>query len=848
MIEAELPDGTILEFPDNTPIEVMQRAAKRQLGLLGNQPRQANYGAAINRGIASSLGFPVDLASMGVNALSQMVADRDLVSPQNSFGGSESIARGMQSLGFDVMGSQEQPVDMLERGAKILGETAGGIFLGGGLAKTAAKGSGAVSQYARDALSLMAQKPKTVAASEIGGLIGGTIGEEIGAQYDSPVAETIGRIGGGIAGSMGGIAGAASKLTGAAGEKIKGAKAQSVKSAQERAMSVVPDIDTAKGLLKRQTIADMTPMQKIGTDEALALEKAVAMQKPNMRIAYEEALARNTSALKRKLLEAGGDVSAPRNYLESRKSALLDAVDNRVRNAQEFAEKKLANVLPRIRESQASQIVASELDKAYKDALSVESALWRQVPDVNVDTNATKTAMDDIIASAPLAQREDIPALASRLFADNGQLIGQQPIRELQGFRSKMLEEARKASAEGQNNKARIARLLADAALTDMGAQADNVVDGAGRAIRTALDYSRKVATTFETGTVGKLLGSDRQGVARVADELALRSTVGGGGVRGDVGLDKLIAAADTPEMRGAASNFLLQNFQNTAVRDGQLNPVQARRFLQQNVDILDRFPEVRQNIEQAISAMEKAGRAEVRSGALQKSLTQPSKSATAGFLAAPVDYEIRRIYSNPEQARKVASLVRNNPEALQGLRASALNEMMARATGREIDASGAPIISGTEMLDDMLDERTRKSLEAILGKHGLKRAERIAMELRTLEKARTIAPAKQITKPRGDTLLSNLGGYLALHASPMVAPSGPGSLRFASMASKMGAKAVESLNPDQSSQIIAAAINDKELFEALLTNVSDPIKAEKAYAKIYGWLLSNMPSLVESE
>lgn len=74
-IEAELHDGRILEFPDNTPPEVIQRTVKAQLGGADNAPpsvlEDVAKSAAFNgvpSGIAGILGAPADLYNLAGQA------------------------------------------------------------------------------------------------------------------------------------------------------------------------------------------------------------------------------------------------------------------------------------------------------------------------------------------------------------------------------------------------------------------------------------------------------------------------------------------------------------------------------------------------------------------------------------------------------------------------------------------------------------------------------------------------------------------------------------------------------------------------------------------------------------
>lgn len=91
-IEAELPDGTILEFPAGTPQEVIQRTVRRQLGVSeqregGILPAWAPTAAA--RGVGDLLGLPRDIGNMGrsasAGALEQMnrqgVPERPIQAP-----------------------------------------------------------------------------------------------------------------------------------------------------------------------------------------------------------------------------------------------------------------------------------------------------------------------------------------------------------------------------------------------------------------------------------------------------------------------------------------------------------------------------------------------------------------------------------------------------------------------------------------------------------------------------------------------------------------------------------------------------------------------------------------------
>jgi len=73
MIEAELPDGTILEFPDGTAPDVMQRVVKQRIGT-PSQPAEEKsmlgaLGGALGQGVGNVALGAQNLVGMGLEKL-----------------------------------------------------------------------------------------------------------------------------------------------------------------------------------------------------------------------------------------------------------------------------------------------------------------------------------------------------------------------------------------------------------------------------------------------------------------------------------------------------------------------------------------------------------------------------------------------------------------------------------------------------------------------------------------------------------------------------------------------------------------------------------------------------------
>lgn len=144
MIEAELPDGTILEFPDGTPNDVVQRAVRQRLGTPAQEPRSVlqRTRAAIREGVK---GIPQQLGnvaagavrgagSIGATLLSPVDAAARAMGIENDIIGRtdrrEAMTEGLRSLGAN-------PDSVGFTLGKIGGEVAGTAGIGGVLGRAA---------------------------------------------------------------------------------------------------------------------------------------------------------------------------------------------------------------------------------------------------------------------------------------------------------------------------------------------------------------------------------------------------------------------------------------------------------------------------------------------------------------------------------------------------------------------------------------------------------------------------------------------------------------------------------------------------------------------------------------
>jgi len=119
MIEAELPDGTILEFPTGTPDDVIQRAVRQQIGA---QPSAPRYQGRAERNLPLALNLAGGLVR-GAGSIGATLM-RPFESAEENAMRRQQMTQGLASLGVD-------PNSLAFGAGKIGGEIAGTLPIGG---------------------------------------------------------------------------------------------------------------------------------------------------------------------------------------------------------------------------------------------------------------------------------------------------------------------------------------------------------------------------------------------------------------------------------------------------------------------------------------------------------------------------------------------------------------------------------------------------------------------------------------------------------------------------------------------------------------------------------------------
>jgi hypothetical protein len=282
----------------------------------------------------------------------------------------------------------------------------------------------------------------------------------------------------------------------------------------------------------------------------------------------------------------------------------------------------------------AGQAVASIVGDALSDARAQERALYGAV-NLSVPASADNilNTVDQIRAN--ILPESPFPTIITR-FADRVSEEGAEvTLRDIVNFRSEMLSMARDAAATGNYRDANFYGRMAEGALDDIGLRAEATPGGIDpnipmmrdpntRALGNAFAFSRSLNDVFTRSFAGNVGATSRTGANRLPPELLASRIFSGGGDATSLRIAQLEEAATFlannagPQFAETAGQRLgtLRDAENTILQvaaartlnpeTGQVNPVALSRFMRENAAALERFPQLRADLQDAVTAQQR--------------------------------------------------------------------------------------------------------------------------------------------------------------------------------------------------------------------------------------------------
>ena len=510
-----------------------------------------------------------------------------------------------------------------------------------------------------------------------------------------------------------------------------------------------------------------------------------------------------------------------------------------------------------------SKIARVSLDEAEKNASDGVRQAWGAVDrTATASSEATRERLREITKETAKALQGEIPGIAKYLAGagSKNRLPSQTTANEMIGLRTKLLEVARAAEA-GQaprNIEAGFARRLADAVLDDLA----TVGRGSNRVLppelSNALTATRTYKEIYRQGAIGDILGKSRHGGTAVQPEVTLDVGLGGGGAKGAAGARQLLDA--DPSTADPMQQYMLHQFRQSAVSDGNVSQARGLKFLESNATLLDTMPDVRKGIEEAIGAASKAkltveeakqavgmsaksaakaakeaaeeiSRIEKRTGAKIDAFTG-AKTYAGKFLGLNPDFLVdgllRRDIKSPGRfARHMLARAKTDTtgQSVLGLKATAAQYMVRKMQEQSLDSAGEQVLSGKKLALVLQDTRAMKVLMQWLAPDDIARARSVAGRLMRIEASAQAKPLKEgVSTDMPSNILSLAARALGAHTGRRL---NTGTIQVPGMIASNTQKTLGWLTKDKAEQILTRAFLDKD--KTLLNELLQPMTPQQA-------------------
>jgi hypothetical protein len=435
-------------------------------------------------------------------------------------------------------------------------------------------------------------------------------------------------------------------------------------------------------------------------------------------------------------------------------------------------------------------------------------------------------------------------------------------------LRSELLDLGRTATNEGNYGQARIFNTLAEAVLNDMDAafvaRGDTTYD-------TARQFSRKLNETFNRSFAGKVTATGRYG-EKIAPELTLTKALASGKEAGAIQLQELEEATRFMVTEGFADSGAVREMmvaQERIIRlaaadaidlkTGLIKPAQLRKFINDNELLMNRFPEIRDDLQRAIDSED--ARSAMVSLAKRQNHTMNTMKAFTSIAKVGQVSAAYRMFGSRDQEQAIMAMIKvakvggrtwdgvqvTPKQATNGLKAALMDAAVQRATNRQTGD-----INFRSFQAFLFDPSVpgRKAPIEILQENGVFTAEEVGSMRRLFDAAERIRFAETSAGIRVDTaedagdmvvsLISKLAGSTAAGETTRAAGRGGNSIIIHGAAARFVDNLTKKLPLKSRQQAAVELMLNPDKAALVLTDVGDPYQAAIVSRQINAWLIQS--------
>jgi hypothetical protein len=693
---------------------------------------------------------------------------------------------------------------------------------------------GVVGKTGRMAIPLF-----TEASASAGGAVGGKAMQQTEwGQQNPELARAAGELTGGLMGASPGAVGRVVKSYATQGPPLIRAAKAPMRGAWARkraARSVGEQAEDPEGALRSlqrsrgvDEEAGLTAAQKTDDPGIAAMRRQVEADLSDEARFGRYQQSRATQGLKSSAVpseESGEDVQ---QFLEETLRRRGEEAQRAVQRAARTDEPKTYNALAR-----------QKIEQAYEQARKQENRIWGQLPEGGAvrPSSTVEVYQEELrniteggdIKEIDQFARQKLGRLNKKGRLVGGELVGPRKQsaspKALHQFYSKLGRRVRELSEQGgQSNKIRILNRLRQAVLEDLDASE------AGEQYRKAIEFSKRLNEKFTSGSLGKVLGFQR-GQA-TPETMTLDDLIGAGGQQARERLRQVLDA--TPQAEEDIKDFIRSRFAMQSINEktGRINSRSGQKFLKQNRNLLDAFPDLKKELGNAVQKQKRVDQLVGVGDVSEMSPLSKQNAAASLYLGKEDPHDALRsvITSGKKHGRttqyfkELKQQVGKDPtgKAQKGLKNAVVSELLeySRRVGKEAEdpVTAEQFISGRTFLKRLGDLERPLTESGLMTKEQVDRLKRIGQAFRKLETEQQAGKAGMITTDAPGRLLDTISQFAGAQiGGELGASSTGGSLQFAQMASSRMKQLMRSITADEARNLLIKSTRDDQLMQDLL-------------------------------
>lgn len=612
----------------------------------------------------------------------------------------------------------------------------------------------------------------------------------------------------------------------------RGARRRAVQRGQDVALSPETSLERITQPTDVDIEAGITTPATIASDPGVnRLTSAVMDEDPESAEDLARAFSGESQRL-RQLALGSGDPDAVREFLDSK---LMEAGTR--------LDASLKRVTEGLTPSQASSKAREFINNAYTQGRAAERRMWRSTPDnIVVQNPSARQSWANILRETTTETgRRRLPSVLKREFGTidkktgrltGGSLPNNPTTKQIHELYSELGDIVR-SEADKAGGSAKTIRILNDVRknlLNDLSS-----VEG-GERYRKAVNVSRQFNDRFTKGTVGQILGFSTRGSGANTTEtldVVLRTS---GEARANAIRDIL---KSSPQASDQVQEYLRDIFVQKSVNlnNNKINADQARKFLSDNANTLDQFPELRARLASAIEDQDVVDNLVGRSNVSDLSIYQRQKTGAGVYLQGNVNDEISNILGARRGRRRLiqdlVNTVKEDPsgDAFEGLKTGFVESLFNRAGDSNMtdEFTGLDFINGNKLRKTLNEVKDDLLESGVFNQEEIRRLSIISERLSNIQNALKARPPRGgIISDIPNQILSTIARIGGAQAGRVTAGRlGGGTVQTPGIFSGQAQRIIERMTNDEARNILVRAVKDRDVMQDLLRN-PERLTAEK--------------------